>query len=442
MVNLSKWGIDGVVLVTLANRFFLAISGLVNAGLVTHYFTPELQGFYYTCTSLVMVQTLFELGFGQVATHYFSHESGKVNFRPGQPVTGQAPALIELARLVRLVIWYSLGAGLAFFLVMAPLGLAMLSRHGGLIHNLVIPWLGLALGSAVILALSIWRSALDGMQCFALGQRASLVGVLSAAGIAWPVVILGGGLFALMASSLIQAIVQAIMLRSGILSLTSMLIHQEDRRIHFPPGFISQQWRLAVSWLCGYLSFQSFVPILFFFQGPVLAGQMGLTLQIYHAVNFFSTVWFHPKAPQLGEFAAARDFTRLRARVKQFQRVNVVSGVGMILAVGLIVAVISRQEALLASRLFSPDHLLIFLLASLPMLYSSPQSTALRFMKIEPYMMLSILQALLVTGVTVFSSWQGSISLLCWGYAATSLLVGVFLSERLYQNKLQEISEG
>ena len=51
----------------------------------------------------------------------------------------------------------------------------------------------------------------------------------------------------------------------------------QDERVDWRTEIWPFQWRLAVSWLCGYFTFQLFNPILFAVRGPIEAGQMGDT---------------------------------------------------------------------------------------------------------------------------------------------------------------------
>ena len=51
------------------------------------------------------------------------------------------------------------------------------------------------------------------------------------------------------------------------------------------------QWRIAVSWFCGYFIFWLFNPVLFAYRGPVEAGQMGMTLSLVNAIQNIAVSW-------------------------------------------------------------------------------------------------------------------------------------------------------
>src|SRR6185369_3301792 len=71
------------------------------------------------------------------------------------------------------------------------------------------------------------------------------------------------------------------------------------------------QWRIALSWLCGYFIFQIFTPVLFAFQGPVTAGQMGMSLTISSGIGSIAVAWMSTKAPVYGGLIARGEIGEL-----------------------------------------------------------------------------------------------------------------------------------
>jgi hypothetical protein len=71
------------------------------------------------------------------------------------------------------------------------------------------------------------------------------------------------------------------------------------------------QWRIALSWVSGYFIFQLFTPVLFAYQGAVVAGQMGMSLSIATALNTLALAWINTKAPMFGLLIARGEFAAL-----------------------------------------------------------------------------------------------------------------------------------
>ncbi|WP_457836170.1 hypothetical protein, partial [Staphylococcus aureus] len=68
-----------------------------------------------------------------------------------------------------------------------------------------------------------------------------------------------------------------------------------------------------VSWMSGYLIFQLFNPLLFKTHGPIVAGQMGMSLQIIAAMNGAAMAWITTKAPTYGKLVATNQRNELDA---------------------------------------------------------------------------------------------------------------------------------
>jgi hypothetical protein len=72
---LNRLEVNRAVFYALALRGWQFVGGAVSVLLISLYFTKELQGYYYTFSSLVALQSFFELGLGAVLVAIASHES-------------------------------------------------------------------------------------------------------------------------------------------------------------------------------------------------------------------------------------------------------------------------------------------------------------------------------------------------------------------------------
>ena len=59
---LNRAEVNQAVFYALLLRGWQLAGGAVSVLLITYFFTPELQGYYYTFSALVALQTFFELG--------------------------------------------------------------------------------------------------------------------------------------------------------------------------------------------------------------------------------------------------------------------------------------------------------------------------------------------------------------------------------------------
>lgn len=71
------------------------------------------------------------------------------------------------------------------------------------------------------------------------------------------------------------------------------------------------QWKIAISWLSSYFIFQLLNPVLFAYKGPVVAGQMGITLTIFGGLSAISMTWITTKVPAFSMLVAKKEYNEL-----------------------------------------------------------------------------------------------------------------------------------
>lgn len=72
------------------------------------------------------------------------------------------------------------------------------------------------------------------------------------------------------------------------------------------------QWKIGLSVLCGFLIFQAFNPIVLVEQGPIVAGQFGMSLALMNMLLIVTTVWPLSQAPRYGGLIRRERFEELR----------------------------------------------------------------------------------------------------------------------------------
>ena len=69
---------------------------MISIFLITYYFSPEAQGFHYTFSSLVAMQSFVELGLYLVILNTSSHEWAKLQLGKDGHIEGDSVALSRL----------------------------------------------------------------------------------------------------------------------------------------------------------------------------------------------------------------------------------------------------------------------------------------------------------------------------------------------------------
>jgi len=181
-------------------------------------------------------------------------------------------------------------------------------------------------------------------------------------------------------------------------------------------------WRIAVSWISGYFIFQLFNPVLFAISGPIVAGQMGMTIQALNGIAALSMSWISTKVPLFSGLISKQCFGELNIQfnraLKSLSFVNIV-----LLTVFVVVIVFLGQFFPVLRNRFIPTFPLICL--SLTVLVNQiigAWAIYMRCHKQEPVLLQAIVSAIYCTFSTlVFGHFFGLYGIVI-GYFAWSIL--------------------
>jgi hypothetical protein len=187
------------------------------------------------------------------------------------------------------------------------------------------------------------------------------------------------------------------------------------------------QWRIALSWISGYLAFQLFSPLLFVTYGPVAAGQMGMSLQIIGAMNGAAMAWITTKAPTYGNLIAQKRFIELNAL---FNRGLIQSFSFLLIGVFLALTILSFIEINFpnyAHRILSFPLMTILCVTALVNHVVGAQGAYLRAYKRDPFMVLSVISGVAIALFSIILIPIYGVSGAVGGYfsvAVSGLIVG------------------
>jgi len=307
-------GLDRAVVFTVLARGWSSLAGLITILLIAHTLTGAEQGYYYTFGSLIALQMIFELGFSFVILQMASHECAHLSISKDGQISGDPVAHARLASVLqKSVRWYSLAA-LLMLCVLIPVGLHFFGHntHSGQTVAWRGPWWAVAIVTGFAFQIDPLFSFLEGCGFVPQVARTRLWQAVVGSSLAWTAMLVHHGLFAPAMTIGGQVLVGSIWLytkRKLLLPLFSF--HAGDGRIHWWQEVWPFQWRIAISWLCGYFIFQLFNPILFAYWGPTAAGQMGMSLNISNALMAVSIAWVNTKAAPFGSMIARKEYASL-----------------------------------------------------------------------------------------------------------------------------------
>ncbi|MBT5548938.1 MAG: hypothetical protein HOJ79_00530 [Nitrospina sp.] len=392
---LRGMGVDRAIGYGVLGKVWQLFAGPVTLILISLHLSPEVQGFYYTFISLIALQSFVELGFFVVITQFASHEWSDLDIDTKGNITGNPKALSRLVSLGRLVFkWYACASAL-FIMAVGAGGFWFLSQNPHPDINWELPWLIYIILSGIELWTLPFLSLLEGCNQVTNIQLLRLIQSIAKSLVMWAIMVTGKGLWiavgAVGASLLVEAGVLFFKYRFFFIPFFTLKI---DDHISWKTEIWPMQWRLAVSGFGGYLVHSIYTPVLFHYHGPIVAGQMGMTLQLAGMVESLAMMWVATKVPRFGMLIAKKNWIELDRLFfrSSFASMGVVVA-GSIALWGIVFGLNSFEHSF-AQRLLPPLPLAIILLAIVFLQVVYCQYYYLRAHKKEPVMKLNVAYSL------------------------------------------------
>ncbi|MDD5593263.1 MAG: hypothetical protein PHG97_00800 [Candidatus Margulisbacteria bacterium] len=422
---LKKLEIERAVIFLVLSKVWALFAIPATALLIVSRFTPVLQGYYYTFLNILSLQVLVELGLGYIIVQFASHEWSRLGLARDGSITGDKNSLSRLASLAGFASKWYLIAGAVAAAGLGLVGFIFFSASANQGIDWTAPWLLLSFLTGVTIFLIFIWSLLEGsnqvanLYAFRLFQTAASNVAL------WTAILFGAGLWSVSISSLTAQACAFLFLRFKYWSYIKTLLFTATAgpRINWKKEVLPMQWRFALSGISGYCIFFLFTPVLFYFHGPVVAGQFGMTWSIVAAVGSISYAWIIPRIPSFGILIAKKEYGELDRLFKKLLKIMI--GLVMLESIGLwlLVLVLNWLDFPLVHRLLPPWPTGILILAQIVMVISLPFSAYLRAHKKEPLFFLSMLQGFLIGASTFILGRYFSALGMVAGYLAVNLLI-------------------
>jgi hypothetical protein len=424
-------GIDQAVFFSLLNKIAAISFGMVTLALVISRFSPDQQGYYYTFTSLLVLQAFLELGMGVVLVQFVSHEWAKLRLTESGCIVGDDIALRRTASMVGVGLQWYLAASTVFFVAVGPLGIFLLDRHEHAANVSTAWWVLCAAVSISILQIPL-RSFLEGSNQIPLVQKLATVVLASSSVAGWIAISSDLGLYALSITAGTNAVLGLALFGRACTPFLRLASRKSPiSAFSWRKEFWPQQWRTAISWMCGFFMFQSFVPVLFYNEGAIVAGRMGASLQIYNAINSIASSWIYARGPRLGMLGAMGKVSELRSIVRAaLIRSSAVASIAAVLALASLALMTHFNYK--ADRFIGVYSMAALLATAVVLQRSNVETLAVRFQKVEPFVPVSVLTAIIVFISNVAMSKFYGVFAVCVSFG---LIVGSVLTpwvHRLY----------
>lgn len=431
-------GVDGAVGYTALARVCSIVSSIGTVLLLVKFLNSVEQGYYYTLLSLVLLQTVFELGFSFVIQQYAAHESVLCTFSSDGCVDGDPTAHARLASVLQLAVRWYLFASVVIALVLLPAGFIFFSHRGqGTVHVAWQgPWIAAVLASAGCFLVAPIYSFLDGCGQIRQVAQARFAQAVTVLVMSWTAMASGHGLYASAMVNLGAVVVgTAFISRRPRLLLGLLRYPSHEGAVSWRHEIWPFQWKIAVSWLCTLFITQMFVPVLFLARGPIAAGRMGMSINIVAYIPIVVLSWITTKATPFGQLIKLGRFQELdHLFFRTFQQ-SLSLLLMMIMACMAGVIAVRHLAPRLAVRMETPTIFAFLLVTAISTFAVQSMGVYLRSFKEEPFLIQSVIIFSLTTViVTVAAPRWGSLGIAV-GYFLSNGVVGLAAATVIFRSK-------
>ena len=402
---IDKFGLNKSIAYSSGARVVSGVAGVVSVFFIASFLSKTEQGFYYTFSSLLALQIFFELGLTSIMTQYVSYEASHLKMGSEYQYEGENKYLSRLSSLVSFCIkWYSL-LSIIVFIFLCVLGSLFFERYYSNSNDNVswrLPWILVCAGTAIKLFQSPLNSILMGLGFVKEVSKITFYQQLIPPIVIWIGLICGLKLYVTGIGYLLSVLLWGVYAWNTRLLriLINILRNQITEKVYYFKEIFPYQWRIAISWVSGYFIYQLFNPVLFATEGPIVAGQMGISLQAINAIIAFSYSWINTKVPLYSSLIAKKEYNSLDSIFNQTLKQEVLVCallIAMLFAFLFFCRMLHIQlgDSLLADRFLDYFPILMLAIPAFLMQFINSWATYLRCHKKEPFLAYSVIAAVL-----------------------------------------------
>ncbi|WP_448105298.1 hypothetical protein [Pedobacter panaciterrae] len=400
----NKLGIDRAIAYTIISRIVQALAGVVSIIFIAKFLTKAEQGYYFTFGSLLAIQIFFELGLSSIITQFVAHEKAFLKWESNIELTGSDESLSRLSYLLRFCLKWFCVISIILLLVLLITGYFFFTKYKKA-ENIEwqIPWIILSVSTALALITSPILAFFEGLGIIAEVAKIRLIQQVFQLILLFSFLAIGFKLLASPIAAILGFLVIPIWIFFSYKKelLRSIWKGLGEWKVNYMTEIFPYQWRIALSWISGYLIYQLFNPVLFATEGPVVAGQMGMTLAALNGVLSISIGWTNTKVPMFSNLIAKKDFKSLDRSFNQTVKMTSMICAGSLILLLILVLSLQYMHIEIGNRFLPTLPLILLSITTFATQIIYSLATYLRCHKEEPLLRQSIVMGGLTAGSTI-----------------------------------------
>jgi hypothetical protein len=427
--------LDLSVYLSITGRLWSIIKTPLSVIFITKYLDSIYQGYWYTFLSLGTLTVFAEMGFTAIITQFISHEFAYLTLKENKSVSGDRVFVERLMSLIK----YS--ATRYLFIIPAGVLIILLIsfvffREILFSRQLIFIWLLYVFSGGATLLVSLISSIIQGINQVNNVLKVNLIANIFSTISIWVVLYLHGGIWALGISSIFLALTSMVcyflMYKSFLIQVLTYKVREQ---YNWKKEVYKLQVNYSLSWIAGYFIFNFITPITLFFLGATIAGKVGITFAATSAVLQMAHTWVLNKMPELNMFVS---LNKIKDAKDRFTSLNKSSVWFFILCSCVILLLLKINVFNMGKKFMTIPMVAIVLFSELAKLLFGNWAVYLRSFKVEPYLKLSILNAVFTAitfyiGLKFFKNIEYSIVI----YTLIQF-IALFFGFRIFRKKIKE----
>lgn len=388
----NKVGLNKEIIWSSYNQLWTVVKGPISIFFIIKFLLPDQQGLWFTFINLAALKIFAELGFTMIITQYVSHEYASINSFNDKLGTNSK----DLEKFVSLIRF-----SLKFYIKIIPLAILIMVVVGYFYFlsekpEIFYAWIFNSVVGGSSLLVAIFQGIYKGIDKVKTVQKNIFLGSVIMGLGNWGLLILGFNIWALVIGNFLGVLIMGFSLYyKDVKFWKTILEYNLNDKYDWFSEIMGLQWRYAISWASGYFIFNLIVPVLYKYESAEIAGEYGLTMRVVSAFIGISQAWITTKIPQFN-FLVAKN---MRIELDNYFKKSFTQSLSIQILFSSIVIIgfyIFSQKADFIDRFLSLEYVIALLLIQIPMQIVNCLAIYLRAFKKEPYVVYSILNAIIM----------------------------------------------
>jgi hypothetical protein len=424
MISNNKLIINYSLLSALLFKGFSVIKGPILLIMLVFFLTPEQQGYWYLITNLGALAFNADFGSGTLTMQHIANhnKSNSININMRK----------SFVRLISSSYRFLYSSLAIIALILLPAGYILMHDQ-----NLItiFSWFIYIASSIPVHFLLFELFLLQGFGDVVKSYKLRSIYIILSLIICMVLLALGMSLLSLGISNVIAALIVI----PFVLRQFSAGKYEVKDSIKESNTIILFKTRVQyiTSWLAGYAMFFMIVPIVMYFEGPIIAGQIGLGLALVKAISALSLAPLESNLILLGKALGENDKIQFKNHFKK----SFLIGVSIFIIAALIsifLLDIIQEISIFYNRLPDTQIYMALLISEFLYFVMNLLAKKVRIFLIEPYAIPNVFFGITVFCNTIF--WLAFYNLQLWSImqALLYLLVGLPLFYKIYLSAMKE----